>query len=163
MSKKSELSHNDKKHISIRLEKINKSFPGVQALKDVSMDFTAGEVISIVGQNGAGKSTLMDILGGVKQKDSGKIYFDDQPVQFNSPKDSMRHGVSYIHQELTLFNNLTVAENVMFNELKANKSLFFLNSKKISEKCSKILQMIEPSIKHLHPPKGHPCQVSWIL
>ncbi len=75
MSKKSELSHNDKKHKSIRLEKINKSFPGVQALKDVSMDFTAGEVISIVGQNGAGKSTLMDILGGVKQKDSGEIFF----------------------------------------------------------------------------------------
>jgi ABC-type sugar transport system ATPase subunit len=148
MSKKSKLSLNDKKHTSIRLEKINKSFPGVQALKDVSMDFTAGEVISIVGQNGAGKSTLMDILGGVKQKDSGEIFFDDQPVQFNSPRDSMRQGVSYIHQELTLFNNLTVAENVMFNELKANRSLFFLNSRKISKKCSKILQLIEPSIKH---------------
>ena len=147
MSKKTELSRNDKKHKSIRLEKINKSFPGVQALKDVSMDFSAGEVISIVGQNGAGKSTLMDILGGVKKRDSGDIYFDDRPVQFNSPKDSMRHGVSYIHQELTLFNNLTVAENVMFNELKANRSLFFLNSGQISEKCSKILQMIEPSIK----------------
>jgi ribose transport system ATP-binding protein len=138
----------NKKHQSIRLEKINKSFPGVHALKDVSMDFTAGEVISIVGQNGAGKSTLMDILGGVKQRDSGEIFFDDQPVQFKSPKDSMRQGVSYIHQELTLFNNLTVAENVMFNELKANRSLFFLNSRKISAKCSKILQMIEPSIKH---------------
>ncbi len=148
MSKKSKLSHNDKKHKSIRLENINKSFPGVQALKDVSMDFTAGEVISIVGQNGAGKSTLMDILGGVKQKDSGEIFFDDQPVHFNSPKDSMRQGVSYIHQELTLFNNLTVAENVMFNELKANQSLFFLNSKEINKKCSEILKMIEPSIKH---------------
>jgi ribose transport system ATP-binding protein len=147
MSHKSKLSHNDKKHKSIRLEKINKSFPGVQALKDVSMDFTAGEVISIVGQNGAGKSTLMDILGGVKQKDSGEIFFDDQQVQFNSPKDSMRQGVSYIHQELTLFNNLTVAENVMFNELKANRSLFFLNSRQINEKCSGILKMIEPSIK----------------
>jgi len=148
MIKKSKFSHTDKKHQTIRLVNINKSFPGVQALKDVCMDFTAGEVISIVGQNGAGKSTLMDILGGVKQKDSGEIFFDDQPIKFNSPKDSMRHGVSYIHQELTLFNNLTVAENVMFNELKANKSLFFLNSKEINKKCSEILKMIEPSIKH---------------
>lgn len=138
---------NDKKHKSIRLENINKSFPGVQALKNVSMEFTASEVISIVGQNGAGKSTLMDILGGVKQKDSGEIYFDDQPVQFKSPRDSMKKGVSYIHQELAIFNNLTVAENVMFNEFDRNKSLFFLNSKKINEKCSKILKMIEPSIK----------------
>jgi len=139
---------NDKKHKSIRLENINKSFPGVQALKNVSMEFTASEVISIVGQNGAGKSTLMDILGGVKQKDSGEIYFDDQPVQFKSPRDSMKKGVSYIHQELAIFNNLTVAENVMFNEFDRNKSLFFLNSKKINAKCSKILKMIEPSIKH---------------
>ena len=139
---------NDKKHKTIRLENINKSFPGVQALKNVSMEFTASEVISIVGQNGAGKSTLMDILGGVKQKDSGEIYFDDQPVQFKSPRDSMKQGVSYIHQELAIFNNLTVAENVMFNEFDRNKSLFFLNSKKINAKCSEILKMIEPSIKH---------------
>ena len=139
---------NDKKHKTIRLENINKSFPGVQALKNVSMEFTASEVISIVGQNGAGKSTLMDILGGVKQKDSGDIYFDDQPVQFKSPRDSMKQGVSYIHQELAIFNNLTVAENVMFNEFDRNKSLFFLNTKKINAKCSEILKMIEPSIKH---------------
>jgi ribose transport system ATP-binding protein len=139
---------NDKKHKAIRLVNINKSFPGVQALKNVSMEFTASEVISIVGQNGAGKSTLMDILGGVKQKDSGEIYFDDQPVQFKSPRDSMKKGVSYIHQELAIFNNLTVAENVMFNEFDRNKSLCFLNSKKINAKCSKILKMIEPSIKH---------------
>jgi len=148
MVQKSKLSRNDRKNKSIRLVKINKSFPGVRALKDVSMNFSAGEVISIVGQNGAGKSTLMDILGGVKQKDSGDMYFDDKPVHFHSPKDSMEHGISYIHQELTLFNNLTVADNVMFNELDANKSFFFLNSKKINEKCSEILKMIEPSIKH---------------
>ena len=132
---------------SVKLTKINKSFPGVRALKDVSMDFAAGEVVSIVGQNGAGKSTLMDILGGVKRKDSGEIFFNNEPVYFNSPKDSMTHGVSYIHQELTLFNNLTVAENVVFNELHANQSLFFLDYKAINKKCSEILQMLEPSIK----------------
>ncbi len=148
MTQKSGLSQGDKKHQSIRLVNINKSFPGVRALKDVCMDFRASEVISIVGQNGAGKSTLMDILGGVKQKDSGEIYFDDQLVNFNSPKASMRQGVSYIHQELTLFNNLTVAENVMFNEFKHNKSFCFLDTPKINQKCSKILSMIEPSIKH---------------
>ncbi len=144
MNPRLELSQNIE---SVKLTKINKSFPGVRALKNVSMDFTAGEVVSIVGQNGAGKSTLMDILGGVKRKDSGEIFFNNEPVYFNSPKDSMAHGVSYIHQELTLFNNLTVAENVMFNELHANQSLFFLDYKAINKKCSEILQMIEPSIK----------------
>ncbi len=146
------MNHNEvfsdgkEKHQSVRLVNVNKSFPGVQALKDVCMAFSAGEVISIVGQNGAGKSTLMDILGGVKQMDSGEIYIDDQSVQLDSPRDSMEQGVSYIHQELTLFNNLTVAENVMFNELGSLKSLFHLNTRKINSECSKILQMIEPSI-----------------
>ena len=84
----------------------------------------------------------------MKQKDSGEIYFNDQPASFKSPKDSMRQGVSYIHQELTLFNNLTVAENVMFNEFNRNKTFGFLNTQKINKKCSQILKMIEPSIKY---------------
>jgi ribose transport system ATP-binding protein len=137
----------EKKIESIRLSKINKSFPGVRALRDVSMDFFAGEVISIVGQNGAGKSTLMDILGGVKQKDSGDISIDDKIVHFRSPNDSMRYGISYIHQELTLFNNLTVAENVMFNKFSSNQSFLFLNYVKINKKCADILNRIDPSIK----------------
>lgn len=140
--------NSEQKHNSVRLVNVNKSFPGVQALKDVCMDFSSGEVISIVGQNGAGKSTLMDILGGVKQMDSGEIFIDEHSVQFDSPKDSMEKGVSYIHQELTLFNNLTVAENVMFNELDSMTSpLFHLNAKKINSECLKILKLIDPSIK----------------
>ena len=140
------LNHNSKKHKSIRLKNISKSFPGVRALNDVSMELFAGEVISIVGQNGAGKSTLMDILGGVKQPDSGEIYFDDNLIKFDSPQSSMEQGIAYIHQELTLFNNLTVAENIMFNKLATRKHLSIIDSKKINKESAEILAMIEPSI-----------------
>ncbi|NDR55429.1 sugar ABC transporter ATP-binding protein [Aliiruegeria sabulilitoris] len=132
---------------SIRLKAISKTFPGVRALNNVFMEMRAGEVISIVGQNGAGKSTLMDVLGGVIQPDSGGIFFDETPVVFASPRDSMQKGVSYIHQELTLFNNLTVAENVMFNEYAVANPLRPLDRSAINRKCAEVLEMIEPSIK----------------
>jgi len=132
---------------SIRLDNISKSFPGVRALNGVSMEFKAGEVVSIVGQNGAGKSTLMDILGGVKQPDSGHIYFDEKPVSFASPKNATQQGIAYIHQELTVFNNLSVAENIMFDRIGAKKPLSFINSDQIKQDCVEILGMIDPSIQ----------------
>jgi ribose transport system ATP-binding protein len=96
----------------IRAEAIDKSFPGVHALKTVRFDLQPGEVHALMGENGAGKSTLMKILSGIYQPDSGTIEIDGQHVSISGPRAAQALGISIIHQELFLMNHLTVAQNI---------------------------------------------------
>jgi ribose transport system ATP-binding protein len=96
----------------LRLSGIRKSYPGVVALADFSMEVRPGEVIGLVGENGAGKSTLMKILGGVTAPDRGTIEIDGVPYGGLTVGGSMRAGIAFVHQELNLFDNLDVAANV---------------------------------------------------
>jgi ribose transport system ATP-binding protein len=91
---------------------IGKSFPGVRALADVSLDLSAGEVHVLVGENGAGKSTLMKILAGALQADEGEIVIDGAPVAIHSPQEAQRLGIGMIYQEFTLVPQLTAPANV---------------------------------------------------
>ena len=91
---------------------IRKQFPGVLALDNVSVTVRVGEVLALVGENGAGKSTLMKILAGVYQPDGGEILYRGQPVTFSGPLAAMKAGVSLIHQELNLAENLSVQDNL---------------------------------------------------
>ena len=97
---------------ALEMQGISKRFVGVQALKDVSLAAYPGEVLALIGENGAGKSTLMKILGGVHQPDEGIITVGGQPVIINTVKDSARAGISFIHQELNVLDNIDVAGNV---------------------------------------------------
>lgn len=96
----------------IRLQNIEKRFPGVHALKSVGFDLTAGEVHALMGENGAGKSTLMKIMSGVYQPDDGAILLQGQEVRLPNPAAAQRLGIGMIHQELALMNHLTVAQNI---------------------------------------------------
>ena len=96
----------------LRLSGLRKTYPGVVALSDFSMDMRPGEVIGIVGENGAGKSTLMKILGGVVEPDRGTIEIDGVPRAALSVEQSMAAGIAFVHQELNLFDNLDVADNI---------------------------------------------------
>jgi ABC-type sugar transport system ATPase subunit len=96
----------------LRVERVTKSFPGVLALQDVSLEVRPGEVLGLVGENGAGKSTLMKILSGVYQPDSGEIILDGKPVVLHSPRQAQDLGISIIYQEFNLMPNLSVEENV---------------------------------------------------
>ena len=96
----------------LRLTGLRKTYPGVVALADMSMDVRPGEIIGLVGENGAGKSTLMKILGGVVQPDRGKIEIDGVPYDGLSVGGSMQAGIAFVHQELNLFDNLDVAANI---------------------------------------------------
>lgn len=87
-------------------------FPGVWALNDVSVEFSTGEVHSLIGENGAGKSTLLKILSGIQLPTSGETAVDDQVVQLTSVKIAEHYGVAMVHQELNLIDTLTVAENI---------------------------------------------------
>ena len=96
----------------LRVEQISKAYPGVQALSDVDLGLNSGEILALVGENGAGKSTLIQILTGALDPDSGNIYLDGEEVHFNHPQEAEGVGISAVYQELSLVNNLTVAENI---------------------------------------------------
>ncbi|RKD84551.1 sugar ABC transporter ATP-binding protein [Kushneria marisflavi] len=91
---------------------VAKSFGSVQALKSVNFDIRRGQVTTLFGENGAGKSTLMKILSGVIQPSSGDIVLEGTPVSFGSTVDAQRHGISIIHQELSLAPNMNVRDNI---------------------------------------------------
>ena len=96
----------------VQMKAIEKSFPGVHALKRVSFDLHAGEVHALMGENGAGKSTLMKILTGVYQPDGGVIAVEGKVILVPNPKAAQHLGISIIHQELQLMNHLTAAQNI---------------------------------------------------
>ena len=96
----------------LEVRQISKRFPGVRALHNVDLTLQKGEVLALVGENGAGKSTLMKILAGVQPPDSGEILVDGQQVSLDSVSAAIGAGVSLIHQELNLADNLDVAANI---------------------------------------------------
>lgn len=102
--------------ILLKLEGICKSFGGVQALKDISLEVRKGEVHTIVGENGAGKSTMMKIISGALKPDSGSITFGGQPLVMNGPKDAFQAGISMVYQEPTVFSELSVLENLFLGD-----------------------------------------------
>ena len=94
------------------MQGINKYFPGVHALKDAHFDVRHGEVHALIGENGAGKSTMIKIVSGVYQPDTGDILLDGQSVQFSNPREAHSAGIATIYQELGLYPELSVAENI---------------------------------------------------
>ncbi|WP_220740454.1 sugar ABC transporter ATP-binding protein [Leuconostoc miyukkimchii] len=100
---------------------ISKSFGNNHVLRDVDFHLGSAEVHALMGENGAGKSTLMNILTGLINSDSGTILVDDQEVHFNGPKDAEEHGISFIHQEMNNFGEMTVLENMFLNNEVKNK------------------------------------------
>src|SRR5689334_22070035 len=97
----------------ITMEGIYKSFPGVQALENVSFVLRRGEIHALVGENGAGKSTLIKVMTGVDRPDKGTIALDGQEVIIRSPQHAQDLGISTVYQAVNLCSNLTVAENIM--------------------------------------------------
>ena len=96
----------------LRLSGISKSFPGVRALADVQLELFPGQVTALIGENGAGKSTIVKILTGIYQPDGGTIEVDGRAVRFATAEAAAQAGVTAIHQETVLFDDLTVAENI---------------------------------------------------
>lgn len=99
---------------------ISKQFPGTLALDNVHLELLAGEIHAVVGENGAGKSTLMKILAGVMRADSGEIRFDGKPISPANPREALMLGIATVHQELSLVQTLTVAENIFPGRLPVN-------------------------------------------
>lgn len=109
----------------LRMDRITKTFPGVRALDDVSLEVAEGEIHAICGENGAGKSTLMKVLSGVYPAGSyeGQITYDGRPAAFRSIRDSEDLGIIIIHQELALVPLLTIAENIFLGNERATRGV----------------------------------------
>ena len=125
----------------LEMKNIHKSFVGVPVLRGVSLTIQQGEVHALLGENGAGKSTLMNILTGVHRLDKGKVFFEGKDVTNCSIAESEAMGVAFVHQELNLFNDLTVYENIFFNKELQNK-LGKLRKKEMIQKCEEVFQKL---------------------
>ncbi|QEN90293.1 sugar ABC transporter ATP-binding protein [Labrys sp. KNU-23] len=105
----------------VSLHDISKSFSGVKVLRDVNFDVRSGEVHALLGENGAGKSTLIKVIAGVHQPDTGTLTVGGETVRFTSPRHARRHGIATVYQELLLFPELTVAENIFLGNAPRQK------------------------------------------
>lgn len=120
---------------------VTKYFPGVVALKQVSLTLEKGEVLALIGENGAGKSTLMKILAGIQQPDLGKLFWNGKEANIDSVDAAMDLGIALIHQELNLADNLDIGSNIFLGREPRNK-LGIINRRQILEESIKVLERV---------------------
>lgn len=126
----------------LQMRGITKTFPGVKALQDVTLDVRRGEVHAICGENGAGKSTLMKVLSGVYPHNTfdGEILFENEPCDFSSISDSEKRGIVIIHQELALSPYLSIAENIYLGNEQAKRG--WVDWRKTNLEAAKLLARV---------------------
>ena len=127
--------------MEITMQGISKAFGSNEVLRGVDFTLHSGEIHALMGENGAGKSTLMNILTGIHKADAGKIFVDGQEVHFKNARDAENHGIAFIHQELNIWPNLSILENLFLMKQITN-SFGILDTKKMrklaEEKCAQI-------------------------
>jgi ABC-type sugar transport system ATPase subunit/ribose/xylose/arabinose/galactoside ABC-type transport system permease subunit len=125
----------------IKLDNISKSFYEVKALQNISFDIYKGEILGLLGANGAGKSTLLKIIGGVQRSDKGDIYLDDENLDNITPHIAQQKGIISVYQELNLFLNMTVAENLFIGRENRSKTRL-IDWKATRKKAKTILESL---------------------
>jgi ribose transport system ATP-binding protein len=124
----------------LEFQKINKSFGHNQVLKDISLSITKGQILGLIGGNGAGKSTLMNILGGILSASSGDMVLDEIQYNPSNARAALEKGISFIHQELNLFPNLSIEENLFIDDMSQLEILYRgLISRKRMDKMALVL------------------------
>lgn len=135
------------KPVLLRMEQIDKVFPGVKALDSVSLTVKAGTVHALMGENGAGKSTLMKCLFGVYSKDGGHIFLEDKEVNFKNSKEAIENGVAMVHQELNQALKRNVMDNMWLGRFpKVSKFVPFTSEKKMYTETKKIFDELEINV-----------------
>ena len=136
----------------LEMEGISKRFPGVVALDQVSLTVGTGEIVALIGENGAGKSTLMKILGGAVARDAGTVKIDGAPVEIRSPREASVLGIEFIHQELSVLDNLDVAANIFLRrEPTVGGWLKLIDRKRIYTEADALLRRVGLDISSRTP------------
>ena len=128
----------------LSIRDLSKSYGGVHALDEVSIDIRPGEVHAIIGENGAGKSTLVKIVSGVVKRDNGTITFAGDDVHFETPRQAIESGISIIHQELSMLPDLNVIENIYSGRMKSRLGIVDWSS--LAESARNALAVVEADI-----------------
>ena len=127
----------------LELKNISKSFPGVKALQNISVNFQNGEIHAILGENGAGKSTLMKIICGIYHADEGEVVMNGETLHLHGYSDAVNHHISIVNQEINLIPNSSIAENICLDKLPRFTKGGFVNWKKVNETAKKTVFIIE--------------------
>jgi ribose transport system ATP-binding protein len=129
--------------IVLKIINVSKSFGAIQALRGVDFELRRGEVHAIAGENGAGKSTLMNIIDGILRPDSGEILLNGKPVEIASPARAQELGIGFVHQEIALCPDVTVAENIFMAEINTSRK-WFMNYPGLYARARKALSQLSP-------------------
>src|SRR4029078_7143296 len=125
------------------MEGVSKRFPGVVALDQVSLTVGTGDIVALIGETGAGKSTLMKILGGAIARDTGTVKIDGKEVEIRSPREASALGIEFIHQELSVLDNLDVAANIFLRrEPTKGGRLKLIDRKRIYSEADALLKKL---------------------
>ena len=151
-----------KKGMLLRMEHIEKSFSGIRVLDDVHFDLNPGEVHILAGENGAGKTTLIKILAGVYPDYRGKIYLEDKPVKFKSPNDAAYQGISVIHQEMSLINSMTVADNIFLGREMTRAGLW-MDYRSQYNKAQVLLKQLGIEVNMTQPIDDYPLSIRQMI
>jgi ABC-type sugar transport system ATPase subunit len=146
------------KNILLRMEHITKSFSGNKVLDDVCFDLHSGEVHVLAGENGAGKTTLIKILSGVHTDYEGEIRLDGKSLRLKSPQDAAEHGISTIHQEMSLISAMSVVDNIFLGREKTKFKLW-VDDRTQNEKAIKLLGQLDLGIDPALPAETYPVSV----
>ncbi|MGH2105089.1 sugar ABC transporter ATP-binding protein [Aerococcus urinaeequi] len=131
--------------MQVKMNGIKKSFGNNHVLKDVNFSIEAGEVHALMGENGAGKSTLMNILTGIHKADAGEIQVNNEVVKYDDPSQAEGNGISFIHQEMNVWPDMTVVENLFMGREITNK-VGFLKTKEMKKQARKVFEDLNVKI-----------------
>ncbi|MGG2473790.1 sugar ABC transporter ATP-binding protein, partial [Rhizobium sp. BR5] len=127
--------------VILSMTNIHKAFGPVKALRSAAFELRRGEIHALAGENGAGKSTLMHIIDGILQPDGGEILLDGKPVRISSPNAANRLGIGFVHQEIALCPEISVAENMYMSETGQSRS-WFVNYRDLGKRAATVLREI---------------------
>jgi ribose transport system ATP-binding protein len=131
-----------RRQIMLELKNISKSFGGVKALQNISMQFHEGEIHAVLGENGAGKSTLMKIVCGIYQADKGEVLLDGKHLKLNDYSDAIRNGISIVNQEIDLIPESSIAENIVLDKMHQFTKFGFVKWAKVNETARRYMDMV---------------------